>query len=184
MKTANSDKPTAAKKSTKKFKLCLSRSNAVLTTSQKEMIRKLFARIKPMVHVCQYCDKNISNEHLRRLASHFISCKKAPDAEKEAFVSLSKDDDPGERFALKEDEPAPISNGAAFVPEEVYGDVDFDRLSASIAEPAVEVCASDFISALACSDFLPDDLFGSSDDGSDDFADIDSLAGVSSYHIL
>jgi hypothetical protein len=50
-----------------------------LTLQQKELIRANFIRLRPLHQKCNYCSREVKNDHLKRLASHFLRCFDVPD---------------------------------------------------------------------------------------------------------
>ena len=50
-----------------------------LTLQQKELIRANFVRLRPLHQKCNYCSREVKNDHLKRLAIHFLRCCDVPD---------------------------------------------------------------------------------------------------------
>ena len=58
-----------------------------LNSIQKSIVKSHFKRTGPLKHDCLHCRRALKTEHIKRLASHFIRCKKSPVAEVERFLS-------------------------------------------------------------------------------------------------
>ena len=63
--------------------------NEPLTKNQKLLMRKCFERIQPLQQKCTYCSREVKNDHLKRLASHFLRCPSVPDDQRELFLSMA-----------------------------------------------------------------------------------------------
>ena len=64
-------------------------TDAPLDQTQKSLIRSRFQRIGPLKQQCLHCHKVVKNDHLKRLASHFVKCKETDPADLNRFRSAA-----------------------------------------------------------------------------------------------
>ena len=84
-------KPTKSRKRGKKAldKVGEILGSEPLTKNQKVLMRKSFERIQPLQQKCTCCSREIKNDHLKRLASHFLRCPSVPDDRRELFLAMA-----------------------------------------------------------------------------------------------